>query len=178
MTALDEFRQAKDEWLRADRGSPLTPAQRRDFEGLGYYDEDPAFAFIVEAEAFDAPELVEMVTSTGEYRTYERWARIRFEVEGNVAALIFYRDPMTGALFLPFVDAGAGRETYGAGRYLEVHEMEHGRLLVDFNYAYNPYCAYNEAYSCPIPPDENRLAVAIRAGEREFHGEAAEHQQH
>ena len=70
--------------------------------------------------------------------------------------------------FLPFADALAGTETYGAGRYLDPEAIGDGRFLLDFNLAYNPYCAYNEQWSCPITPRDNRLAVPIRAGERLF----------
>ncbi|MSQ42569.1 MAG: DUF1684 domain-containing protein [Dehalococcoidia bacterium] len=173
--ALAQFRRAKDAWLTADAQSPLTAEQRRRFGGLAYYDDAPALIFVVPPEPFDRPEPVELATSGGEAATYERWARIRFAVDGQEAALTVYRQPGAEQFFLPFVDATAGRETYGAGRYLEVHELRDGRLLVDFNYAYNPYCAYNAGYSCPLPPAENRLAVAIRAGERAFAGDAAEH---
>ena len=112
-----------------------------------------------------------MQTSTGDVASYLRWARIHFEVDHETAELTVYRDAQSGAFFLPFQDANAGGETYGAGRYLEVEELEDGRLHVDFNYAYNPYCAYNERWSCPIPPAENRLTVAIRAGEKTFDDE-------
>jgi len=71
-------------------------------------------------------------------------------------------------LFIPFKDATSGKETYGAARYLEIEETEVGIFLVDFNKAYNPYCAYSEAYSCPFPPRENWLEVAIKAGEKKF----------
>jgi len=87
-------------------------------------------------------------------------------VDGVEQSLTVFRQPYSGELFLPFVDAGAWSETYGAGRYLDLPVLEGGRLLVDFNYAYHPYCAYNPGYSCPIPPAENRLPVSIRAGER------------
>ncbi len=109
-----------------------------------------------------------MTTSTGGMAVYTRWAKVRFEMDGAPAELTVYRDVGSGDLFLPFQDANAGGETYGAGRYIEVHQFEDGRLLVDFNYAYNPYCAYNEQWSCPIPPPENRLRVAIRAGEMTY----------
>lgn len=175
MSDLDDFRRAKDEWMRTDPQSPLTPEQRRGFAGLSYYEENPDLVFAIEPEPFSDPETIEMATSMGDLRTYERWARLRFEVDGDEAALTVYRDPGGDQLFLPFVDANAGGETYGAGRYLETPLLDDGRLLVDFNYAYNPYCAYNEAYSCPIPPAENRLTIAIRAGERQFDGEAAPH---
>ena len=74
----------------------------------------------------------------------------------------------SGELFLPFADATSGVETYGAGRYLEPEALPDGRMSVDFNYAYNPYCAYNERWSCPITPAENRIDVPIRGGERIF----------
>ncbi len=94
---------------------------------------------------------------------------MRFRVDGAEAALTVYRDLEQGALFVPFRDATSGMESYGAGRYLEPEPAPGGRLHVDFNYAYNPYCAYNDAWSCPLPPAENTLRVPIRAGERAFH---------
>ena len=168
VSELSEFRRAKDDFFANHPQSPLTPEQRRGFRGLKYYDENPALAVVVEPELFESPELVDMQTSTGDSAPYLRWARVRFEVEGQPAELTVYRDPVSGDLFLPFQDVNAGGETYGAGRYLEVEELPDGRLLLDFNYAYNPYCAYNDAWSCPLPPPENRLRVAIRTGERSF----------
>jgi uncharacterized protein (DUF1684 family) len=170
MTELDEFRAEKDAFFGSDQQSPLTREQQRTFEGLHYYSERPDLAFEVEPELYEAPERIEMLTSTGGAATYERWAKVRFEVEGEPAELTVYRDAGSGELFLPFQDANAGGETYGAGRYLEVPRLADGRLLLDFNYAYNPYCAYNEHWSCPIPPPENHLRVAIRAGEMTFEG--------
>jgi uncharacterized protein (DUF1684 family) len=82
-----------------------------------------------------------------------------------------YKDPH--GYFLPFADSMAGKETYGAGRYLEPLALMGGKVLVDFNYAYNPYCAYNDLYSCPLTPWENRLKVPIRAGEKLPTGEWA-----
>ena len=165
MTDLDEFRADKDEFFRSDQSSPLTPEQRAEFRGLRYYPERPDLVFTMSLEPFDHAETIEMQTSTGHTAWYTRAARIRFEVSGEPAELTVYRDPTMGLLFLPFQDGNAGGDTYGAGRYLEPQLLEDGRLLVDFNYAYNPYCAYNERWTCPIPPAENRLTVAIEAGE-------------
>lgn len=174
MSELDEFRRAKDEFFGTDQQSPLTPRQREGFEGLRYYEEHPALAFELEPERLEATEPVLMDTSTGGEAVFQRWGRIRFPVGDDEAELTLYRDPASGAFFLPFQDANAGGETYGAGRYLEVEPLEDGRVLVDFNYAYNPYCAYNEHWSCPIPPAENRLSVPIRAGEQSFPAQAFE----
>ena len=168
MSQLDEFRTAKDQFFHADHQSPLLADQRTAFSGLAYYEEDAALALALEPEPFAEQETVELQTSTGQTASYVRWARVRFEVDGEPAELTVYRDRQSDAYFLPFQDANAGGETYGAGRYLEVEPLEDGRLHVDFNYAYNPYCAYNEHWSCPIPPAENRLSVAIRAGEKTF----------
>ncbi len=109
-----------------------------------------------------------MQTSTGDVAPFVRWGKISFEVENQPAQLTVYKDTDSGEFFLPFADATSGNETYGAGRYLEVEVLPNGQLLVEFNYAYNPYCAYNERWSCPITPLENRIQVPIRAGEKNF----------
>ena len=92
---------------------------------------------------------------------------MRFDVAGERVALIAYEQG--DELFIPFRDATSGKETYGAGRYVEAEPLGGGRFTLDFNRAYNPYCAYNDAWRCPLPPSENWLAVAIRAGELSFH---------
>ncbi|MFN8506339.1 MAG: DUF1684 domain-containing protein [Dehalococcoidia bacterium] len=169
---LDAFRARKDAFFASSPESPLLPAQRPGFTGLRYYPENPALVFDLNVEPSDAPEMVELQTSDGETATYFRWGRIAFTVEGQLAALTLFATPGGDELFLPFADAGRGTETYGAGRYVDVEPYPDGRIHLDFNYAYNPYCAYNDAWSCPIPPRENVLAVHIRAGERSFHDEA------
>lgn len=171
MTEISDFRQAKDDYFRTSSDSPLTPEQQAEFQGLQYYPENSELVFELMPEPFDDQELVTMQTSTGDSANYLRWARATFSVDGQQAGLTLYRNPGTGDIFLPFQDAGRGSETYGAGRYLDVQEAGAGRVLLDFNYAYNPYCAYNDDWSCPLPPAENRLNVHIRAGEKVFHEE-------
>ncbi len=168
MTDLTDFRAAKDEYFATSDDSPLTRGQREQFSGLRYYEENPALVFEVKPEIFEDHEHTIMQTSTGTEAVYERLAKIRFHVGDTPCELTLFRDPATGSLFLPFRDATSGRETYGAGRYLEVHPTEHNTLIVDFNYAYSPYCAYNEQWVCPMTPPENRLDVPIRAGELNF----------
>ena len=108
-----------------------------------------------------------MQTSTGSEQTYVRFGKFKFTVEGQEAELTIYSGPH--GFFLPFADSLAGAETYGAGRYLEPEPLGKNKFLVDFNLAYNPYCAYNDRWSCPLTPRENRLNVAVRAGEKLFH---------
>ncbi len=169
MTELEAFRAEKDQFFHNDPQSPLTVQQKRDFHGLNYFPENPALRLEVQADKLPVKERVEMQTSTGDVQVYFRHSRFRFRVDGQEAELTIYEGDY--GFFLPFVDALAGKDTYPAGRYLEPEPLAGGRFLVDFNLAYNPYCAYNEHWSCPLTPFENRLKVPIRAGEKIFHAE-------
>ena len=167
MTELDEFRAQKDQFFKTHPQSPLTPEQQQSFQGLHYFPENPALRLVVPVEAFADRVAIVMQTSTGDVREYIRYGRLQFSVDGQAVELTLYADG--DAYFLPFADALAGVETYGAGRYLEPEPVGDGQLVVDFNLAYNPYCAYNDDWSCPITPRENRLTVPIRAGEQIYH---------
>lgn len=166
MSELDAFRKEKDDFFQHDPQSPLTPEQKRSFRGLHYFPENPDLRVEVKAEELSEKERIEMQTSTGDIQVYFRHSQIHFTVDGVEAALTVYEGPH--GFFLPFVDSQAGKETYPAGRYLEPEILPGGRFLVDFNVAYNPYCAYNEHWSCPLTPFENRLKVPIKAGEKLF----------
>jgi uncharacterized protein (DUF1684 family) len=130
----------------------------------------PQLRFEAPVEVFAEKTPVTMQTSTGDEQHYVRYGRFKFQVDGQEAELTIYAG--NHGFFLPFVDSLANRETYGAGRYLEPQPLIEDRFLIDFNYAYNPYCAYNPNWSCPLTPFENRLKVPIRAGEKLFHPEA------
>lgn len=166
MTTLENFRRQKDVFFHHDHHSPLTPEQKQEFEGLKYFEENPDLRFEVVVARFPQAGEVQIQTTTGDVQTYERYGRFEFDVEGEKAALTVYRNEH--GFFIPFTDALAGDETYGAGRYLEPEPAGDGRLLIDFNLAYNPYCAYNPNWSCPITPAENRLKVPIQAGEKVY----------
>ena len=168
MTSLSEFHHAKDQFIARDHHSPLTDEQKTAFTGLRYYDENPDLRLELDLKEYETKEVVEMQTSTGDVASYSRWGTLSFEVEGEPAQLTVYKDLDGGELFLPFADATSGDETYGAGRYLDVQPLPCNKVLADFNYAYNPYCAYNEQWSCPLTPLENRIKVPIRAGEKSF----------
>lgn len=174
MSALSRFRAEIDDMMEYHPQSPLTDEQRDSFAGLNYYEEDPGYVIEGTVERFpDDEALVEMQTSTGDTQHYRPWGRFHFEVDGQEVSLVIYADLHAGDFFVPFKDASNGRETYGAGRYLDSHRpginrLDKDRLQIDFNYAYNPYCAYNERYSCPLPPPDNWLRVPIRAGEKKL----------
>ena len=168
MSELSEFRRSKDEFFAGGTDSPLTEHQTHSFKGLRYFDDNPDLRFVLTPMEFESQDLIEIQTSTGDLAKFTRWGLISFEVAGQKAQLTLLKDAGSGEFFLPFADATSGDQTYGAGRYLDVEELPDGTLLVDFNYAYNPYCAYNESWSCPLTPPENRLTVAVRAGEMGF----------
>lgn len=171
---LSHFRKQIDEFMRSHPQSPLDADQRAGFAGLVYYDEDPALSFVAAPVRLPEDEpVIEMETSTGDSRPFRRWGVIAFEVGGKPAKLTIYSDAAGVEFFLPFRDATSGGETYGAGRYLDNHRpglalLDDGQIELNFNYAYNPYCAYSPYFSCPLPPRENWLAVPIRAGEKDF----------
>lgn len=171
MSELNNFRSSKDDFFAKDHHSPLTHEQKHGFDGLVYYPENPKLRLELDVEEFPTKEVIEMQTSTGEVQKHTRYGKIHFEVAGEEAELTLYKDPH--GYFLPFTDSLSGKETYGAGRYLEPQGLMGGKVLVDFNYAYNPYCAYNDNYSCPLTPWENRLKVSINAGEKLPTGEWA-----
>ncbi len=171
MTELDDVRRAKDRFFAHDPGSPLTEEQRERFGGLVYFPEDPAYRFdaMLETQGVDRDEDVVMQTTGGGEQVYRRAGVVRFTVDGEEARITLYESDLQHELFVPFRDATSGTETYGAGRYLEVDPPgADGRVRVDFNMAYNPSCAYNPLWACPLPPAENRLDVPIRAGEKAF----------
>jgi uncharacterized protein (DUF1684 family) len=174
MDHVTNFREQIDDFMQNHPQSPLDPQQRKAFEGLDYFDDDEDFVFEVDVTRLsdDEPEL-SIPTSTGDTQIYRRWGTFAFEVDGQKAELTILSDPGGTDFFMPFKDTTNGTETYGAGRYLDNHRpglrrLGATRFEIDFNFAYNPYCAYSPYFSCPLPPVENWLKLPIRAGEKNF----------
>lgn len=169
--AVARYRADKDAFFRTSPSSPIPAAERETFTGLPYYPVDPALVFddlVLLPYAGSEPVLFEIPTSDGRLRPSERAGVFRFELDGATRTLTAYRfagDDDT-ALFVPFLDATSGTETYGAGRYLDLEPEEDGTYSLDFNLAYHPSCVHDPRFSCPLTPTENRLAVRIEAGER------------
>lgn len=177
--ALQMHRQEKDTFFRTNPQSPLVPEQQQVFTGLRYFDHNAALNLRLKPEVFKQKENVKIQTSTGDTRYYVRWCKVRFQVNGLETELTLFLTPGSSQFFVPFMDSTTGQETYGAGRYVEAELLPGGDVHLDFNMAYSPYCAYNEpiamavaagrqphSWNCPIPPHENRLKVAIHAGEK------------
>jgi uncharacterized protein (DUF1684 family) len=167
--ALTRFRAQKDRFFRSDPNSPVDAAT---FSGLRYYPPSAAHVLRATLEPLER-EVVMLTTSTGDAQPYFRVGRAAFELSAQPLALTLYRPTYETAaeteverFFIPFKDATSGTETCGAGRYLEAARLPDGHVLLDFNYAYSPFCAYSGRYRCPLPPAENRLSVPIHAGEK------------
>jgi hypothetical protein len=146
--------------------------EKRSFDHLLYFPPDRSYAVAAKFLAIPEPEEIEMLTSRGLKKTFYRYATIRFQLNGEDQELTAFKSELTGegseSLFIPFRDSTSGHDTYGAGRFLDIDEPQSEHFVLDFNRAYNPLCNYSPAFNCPIPPRENRLPVAIRAGEMTY----------
>jgi len=169
VTEIDESRAAKDDFFRHSPSSPLDHEQRHHFGGLHYYPRDDALRLVIPLDTTDAGSREEVEMSNGTARQMVRAGHFPFTVDGRPIRLTAFRSEGERSLFVPFRDATGKSETYAAGRYVEAEPLDEDRWLLDFNRAYNPFCAYNDAWRCPLPPRENWLDVEIRAGEKRFH---------
>lgn len=169
MDELVEFRKDKDALFGKEAESPLTPEQKKVFKSLNYFAPNPSLIFHnLKLEPVVGDQLVQIKTSAGDTQGFKTKGKIAFDVDGTAGELTVYDSTDGSGLFLPFRDKTNQSETYHDGRYVEVEE-ENGKIVeLDFNYAYNPYCAYNENFRCPITPEDNTLPVSIAAGEKRF----------
>ncbi len=168
---LRMFREKRDQFFRQDPGSPLKESDRKKFQGLLYYPIDLNYAMVGTIERYPVepkPLYASLPTSKGAGKKYVKHGRFKFRRMGKEYTLQVYRPLGGGELFLPFRDRTSETETYPKGRYLFIEPMPQGRVLIDFNRAYNPFCVYNEKYTCTYAPEENWLAIEIRAGEKRF----------
>jgi uncharacterized protein (DUF1684 family) len=169
--AVAAFRAEKDESFRSSHDSPIPHDQRHDFAGLPYFDVDEDLRFeglTLEPYTGSEPVRFQIPTSDGQLRDAERAGVFRVPLGGATQTLTGYVFSAgdSDSVFVPFLDATSGTETYGAGRYLDLWPEDDGTYALDFNLAYHPSCVYDARFSCPITPAEYRLPVRIEAGER------------
>lgn len=170
------FCREKDELLAAHPQSPLTEEQKKQFSGLHYFSYDENYRFCLSVSKMDEAISEVALQDDGMVRM-DRFGRITMRIDRQEMSLsLFWILGYGGGLFLPFRDETSGHGTYGGGRYLldtikhaDLGQTKSG-LVIDFNYSFNPSCAYNPRWHCPLSPRENTLPVAIRAGEKEFLG--------
>ena len=166
-----QWRADKDAMFKASKDSPLLPDARASFTGLSYWPIDTAYRVPagLTQERSGPPVVIQLQTSTDQKRRMQRVGTLGFTLKEQTYQLTAFVDLDTNdvnRLFVPFGDLTNNKETYGGGRYIELDRTPTGLYALDFNRAYHPFCVFNPSYSCPVPPRENRLQVAIPVGER------------
>lgn len=170
----------KADFLR-DAHSPL---KKEDLQNLHFFDADSTFKVTADVEVTRGEAPFQMPTFSGVTKTYVRFAKVKFVLQGKPYQLNIYRSialmqsaALANYLFLPFTDDTNATETYTGGRYIDLQttDIKNGKIGIDFNKAYNPYCAYSDGYQCPMPPRENYLPLKITVGEKQYTGEKKHH---
>jgi uncharacterized protein len=179
-TVLQRFREARNELFVKHSQSALDVEQKRKFQGLRYFPYNPAMCVEADIDTGVEPVQLSVVMNAEEMMTMTTVCQLHFTLEDvRVAISLYWLNIYGGGLFLPFRDTTSPAESYGGGRYLfdtikgsdflaSTGASGIERILLDFNYAYNPSCAYNDRWVCPLAPVENRLSIPIRAGEMKF----------
>lgn len=160
-------REEQESYMKNNEESPFVK-QHVEFQGLHYFEPDLKYKIKARFEPIENKKIRKLPTSSDEIKEYLEYGYAIFTIDGKEQKLLILESVDDDLLFLPFGDATSANETYGGGRYLEVEHDNGNTILLDFNKAYNPYCAYTSGYSCPLPPRENLLEVAIRAGEKSY----------
>jgi hypothetical protein len=170
-----DWRKERDEFLKSHERSPLTPGKKRNFKGLEYYPFDPQYVFSGKIEChiphviFNDPKYhATFLTNKGTSKRYIRYGKFHFRLGDKECSMEIYKSILSDFLFIPFMDSTNGKETYEGGRYIDAEVLVGYKMVLDFNMAYNPPCAYNDKLVCIIPPRENRLDSPIPAGEKKF----------
>jgi len=171
---IRQHRQKYQEEFLKSKDSPLT---KENITFLRFFEPDSTYRVASTFQPSKKGKPFELPTSSGKTKTYVKFGELHFMLHGNKQKLSVYQSlslrlipQYRDYLFIPFKDLSNGQESYGGGRYLDLrmNEIQGETIYLDFNKAYNPYCAYSEGYSCPIPPKENHLKIAIKAGEMNF----------
>lgn len=170
---IEEEREEKDRFMRNSPESPFANS-KGEYKGLNYYPPDLKYRVVASLHPIEQKKSVVLTTNDGKEQRYIEYAYAEFKLDGVANRLLILEiadtGPFRGKLFLAFGDVTSAVETYGAGRYLDVAKTPGSSTIkLDFNLAYNPYCAYNDTYSCPLPPRENILSIPIPAGEKSYH---------
>ncbi|MEM6628970.1 MAG: DUF1684 domain-containing protein [Bacteroidota bacterium] len=173
--SIKKHRKERRKAFKDPTRSPLRE-EAKYFKQLYYFPIDPSYRITATLEKTQDGQIFRIPTNDPAIqKEYISYGKLSFELAGKPQVLTVYKDPRLSRipmyrdqLFLPFRDGSAGRETYGGGRYLDLAIMEGPEMTIDFNLAYNPNCAYSNGWSCPLPPAENTLTLAIEAGEKDY----------
>jgi uncharacterized protein (DUF1684 family) len=168
-----EWRKERDTFFKTHQRSSLTPIEKRNFKGLKYYPFDPKYVFSGQIERYilhinNPKYYATFLTNKGINKRYIRYGKFHFKLNGKEYTIEIYKSILSDNLFIPFKDKTNGRESYEGGRYIDAEILPGYKMVIDFNMAYYPSCAYNNKFICVLPPRENALDVEIRAGEKNF----------
>lgn len=172
MKEIEKEREERDRFMRSSPESPFAKSEEA-YKGLKYYPPDIRYRIIANLIPAEQKKAVILATNDGKEQRYVEYAYAEFKLDGVLNRLTILEiadmDPFAGKLFLAFGDKTSASQTYGAGRYLDITKTPGSSTIkLDFNLAYNPYCAYDNSYSCPLPPRENILSIPIEAGEKNY----------
>jgi len=168
-----EWRKERDAFFKNHQRSPLLPEDKKNFKALKYYPFNPQYVFSSKIERFifqiDNPKYyATFLTNKGLNKRYIRYGKFHFQSNGKEYSIEIYKSILSDTLFIPFKDKTNGKETYEGGRFIDAEILPGYKMVLDFNMAYHPSCAYNEKFICVLPPRENMLGIEIRAGEKNF----------
>ncbi len=169
-TGLSQYRKQVNAYFIGE-SSPIEDSLISDFKGVNYFSIDTNFRVIAKFEVVEHGQVFKFLTTGNIADTYQTIGKLHFTLQGTACVLEVYenqdlKNEGTQIYFIPFWDRTNGGTTYAGGRYIDMEPFEAEEVILDFNTAYQPYCFYNEAYSCPVPPATNKLAVEVAAGER------------
>ncbi|SMD43377.1 hypothetical protein SAMN00777080_1969 [Aquiflexum balticum DSM 16537] len=168
---IEKERERQYKFIRFNIESPLSELQKRDFKELDFYTVDPAYKVRAKMIPVEDRKMMELPMTDGTVEKYLKHSFAEFELEGQTHRLLLLqsiKELDKRNFFLAFADGTSGEETYGGGRYINLRQDGKNSITIDFNMAYNPYCAYNPDFACPLPPKENVMEIAIRAGEKDY----------
>ncbi len=166
-----EWRKERDTFFKTHQRSPLSPKEKRNFKGLKYYPFNPKYVFCGQIERYsfhinNPKYYATFLTNKGINKRYIRYGTFHFKLDGKEYSIEIYKSILSDNLFIPFKDKTNGKESYDGGRYIDAEILQGYKMVLDFNIAYHPSCAYNDNFICVLPSRENTLDVEIRAGEK------------
>ncbi len=170
---VSEWRRERDAFFKTHQRSPLSPKEKRNFRGLKYYPFNPKYLFYGPIERYifhinNPKYYATFLTNKGTNKRYIRYGIFHFKLDGKEYGIEIYKSILSDNLFVPFKDKTNGKESYEGGRYMDAEILQGYKMILDFNMAYHPSCAYNNNFICVLPPRENALDIEIPAGEKKF----------
>jgi len=166
-----DWRKERDQFFKNHQRSPLSPKEKKSFKGLRYYPFDAKYVFSGQIERYilhinNPKYYATFLTNKGTNKRYVRYGKFHFKLDGREHTIEIYKSILGDNLFIPFKDKTNGKESYEGGRYIDAEILEGYKMILDFNMAYHPSCAYNDNFICVLPPKENIFDIEIRAGEK------------